>query len=116
MSQNDSISLGREQRVDVFSADGKRRIIVDHPLNSPLVGCPDQTIVARASDFTVQLGDKTIAIYAARAGSSFRIATAGTAGRSGGSLRLKDWQIEPGFVHDCSSLEGRAVHRVVKAG
>ncbi|MFI5002200.1 MAG: hypothetical protein ACHQK9_20145 [Reyranellales bacterium] len=115
MPPNDSINLCREQRVDVFGADGKRRLIVDHPLNSPLVGIPDQAVMVRASDFTAQSGDTTVAIYAARAGGSSRIATAETKTCDLGSLRLTGWRIEPGFVHNPASLEGRTVHRVVKS-
>jgi hypothetical protein len=36
-----------------------------------------------------------------------RIATATITKGSGGSLRLTGWQIEPGFGHDPSVLEGR---------
>lgn len=115
MFQNDSISLCREQRVDVFGVDGVRRTIVDHPLNSPLVGIPDRAIMVRASEFTVEPGDETVAIYTARGGGTCRIATATTTRGGGGSLRLTDWQIEPGFENDPALVEGRTVHRLVKS-
>jgi hypothetical protein len=115
MVNNDSICLNREQRVDVFRADGVRRTIVDHPLNSPLVGIPDRAVMVRASDFTVETGDKTIAIYAARAGGCCRIATAETVPGGDGTLHLTEWRIEAGFAHDPTPVEGRTVHRVVKS-
>ena len=115
MTQSDSISLCREQRVDVFGNDGRRRLIVDHPLNSPLVGVADHTAVVRASDLTLQPGDKTIVIYAAKAGGSHRVATAAAAKGSGGSVRLTDWRVEQGFEHDLAAMAGRTVHRVIKS-
>ncbi len=115
MSRSDSIILCREQRVDVFCADGTRRVIVDHPLNSPLVGIPVQTAMVRATDFTAEPGDKTIAIYAGKAGGSCRIATAETTSGSKGSLCLTDWRVEPGFEHEPAARDGRTVHRVVRS-
>ncbi len=72
--------------------------------------------MVRASQFTAEPGDETIAVHAARGGGACRIATATIAHGSGGSLRLTDWQIEPGFAHDPSVLESRTVHRLVKSG
>ncbi len=116
MSQHDSISLCREQRVDVFGADGRKFMIVDHPLNSPLVGIPAQVAVVREADFCLQPGNKTIAVYTAKAGGSLRIATASAMSRRGGSLSLTDWLVETGFAHEPTAAEGCTAHRVVKSG
>ena len=113
--RNDSVSLCREQRADVFTVNGIRSMIVDHPLNSPLIGTPAEVVVVRASEFTLQPGDKTIAIYTARAGGSRRVATADTANSPTERLHLIEWRIEPGFEHEPTDVEGCTIHRIVKS-
>ena len=112
LTANDGITLGRDQRVDVCCHAGQVRRIVDHPLNGPLMGMGTAEL-ARASELTLRLGERSLAVYGARAGRPFRAATARIVETADGTLGLAQWRIEPGFSHESEWAEGRVTHRIV---
>ncbi len=113
MSRRDTFTLDRSQRADVFCAGGTLRLIADHPLNAPLIGVCGKAAFVRATEITVEPGDKTVIVYTARAGKEQRAASAVVQQRPGGAMLLTDWRVEEGFVHRREALEGAAVHRIV---
>jgi hypothetical protein len=115
MSRRDTFTLGRNQRADVFCAGGTLRLIADHPLNAPLIGMCSKAAFVRAIELAVEQGDKTVVVYAARAGQESRAASALVQCRTGGAMLLTDWRVEAGFIHRCDSAEDGLVHRIVAA-
>jgi len=115
MSRRDSFSLDRNQRADVFCAGGALRLIADHPLNAPLIGMCSKAAFVRATELTVEQGDKTVVVYAARAGKEQRVASAMIQQRPNGAMLLMDWHVEDGFAHRREAVDGAAVHRIVPA-
>ena len=115
MSRRDIFSLDRSQRADVFCAGGTLRLIADHPLNAPLIGACSKATFVRATELTVEQGDKTVVVYAARAGREQRVASAMIQQRPNGAMLLTDWQVEDGFTHRREVVDGAAVHRIVAA-
>ena len=115
MSRRDIFSLDRNQRADVFCAGGTLRLIADHPLNAPLIGMCSKAAFVRATELTVERGDKTVVVYAARAGKEQRVASAIVQRRPNGTMLLADWQVEEGFSHRREAVDGAAVHRIVAA-
>jgi len=107
--------LGRDQRVDVRDANGELRMIADHPLNSPLIGINGGTRLVRAAEFDVGLGDRTLVVYAARAGKETRAASAVVMRRADGALSITCWQVEAGFAHQAETIGGHKRHRIVGA-
>ena len=116
VAHHDSISLCRDQHVQLYGGDGALRMIVDHPSNSPLIGICTGARLVRAADVAVQDGDGTVAVYCGRAGAARRIATAATVHCKNGSIGLTDWRMEPGFEHACDSAGDAAVHRIMPSG
>lgn len=110
---SDTFSLDRSQRADVFCAGGILRLIADHPLNAPLIGMCGKAAFVRATELAVEQGDKTVVVYAARAGKESRAASAIVQGRAGGAMLLTDWRVEPGFTHRCDPVDGGHVHHIV---
>ena len=115
MSRRDTFALDRNQRADVFCAGGTLRLIADHPLNAPLIGVCSKATFVRATELTVDQGDKTVVVYAARAGKEQRVASAIVQQRPNGVMLLTDWHVEDGFAHRREAIEGAAVHRIVAA-
>lgn len=115
MNRRDVFSLDRNQRADVFCAGGTLRLIADHPLNAPLIGVCSKAAFVRATELTVEQGDKTVVVYAARAGKEQRVACAAIQQRSNGAMLLTDWRVEDGFIHRREAVDGAAVHRIVAA-
>ena len=115
MSRRDTFTLDRSQRADVFCAGGTLRLIADHPLNAPLIGMCSKAAFVRATELTVEQGDKTVVVYAARAGKEQRVASAIVQQRPNGAMLLTDWQVEEGFAHHRESVDDVAVHRIVAA-
>ncbi len=113
MSKRDSFSLDRNQRADVYCAGGSLRLIADHPLNAPLIGVCGKATLVRATELAVEREDKTVVVYAARAGREQRVASATVQKRTHGGALLVDWKTEEGFVHHCEPVAGGSVHRVV---
>ena len=111
----DIFSLDRHQRADVFCAGGTLRLIADHPLNAPLIGMCSKAAFVRATELTVEQGDKTVVVYAARAGREQRVASAMIQQRPNGAIALTDWHVEDGFTHRREAVDGAAVHRIVAA-
>jgi hypothetical protein len=109
----DTFNLDRNQRADVFCAGGTLRLIADHPLNAPLIGMCSKAAFVRATELAVEQGDKTVVIYAARAGKESRAASAVVQCRAGGAMLLTDWRVEPGFAHRRDPVDGGHVHRIV---
>ena len=114
-SRRDIFTLDRHQRADVFCAGGTLRLIADHPLNAPLIGMCSKAAFVRATDLTVERGDKTVVVYAARAGKEQRVASAVVQQRPNGAMLLTGWQVEDGFTHRREAVDGAAVHRIVAA-
>ena len=115
MSRRDSFSLDRNQRADVFCIGGTLRLIADHPLNAPLIGMCSKAAFVRCVELTVERGDKTVVVYAARAGKEQRVASAIVQPRPNGGMLLTDWRVEDGFAHRREAVDGAAVHRIVPA-
>ena len=115
MSRRDTFTLDRNQRADVFCAGGTLRLIADHPLNAPLIGMCSKAAFVRATELTVEQGDKTVVVYAARAGKEQRVASAIVQQQPNGAMLLTDWQVEEGFAHYREPVDGVAVHRIVAA-
>ncbi len=113
MSKHDSFSLDRNQRADVFCVGGTLRLIADHPLNAPLIGMCSKATFVRATELAVERGDKTIVVYAARAGREQRVASAIVQTRPGGAMLLVDWKMEEGFDHLREPAANGTVHRIV---
>lgn len=113
MSRHDTFSLDRNQRADVFCAGGTLRLIADHPLNAPLIGMCSKAALVRATELAVEQGDRTVVVYAARAGKESRAASAIVQFRPGGATVLTGWRVEAGFTHRCDSADGGHVHRIV---
>lgn len=113
MSKHDSLSLDRNQRADVFCVGGTLRLIADHPLNAPLIGMCSKARFVRATELVVERGDKTIVVYAARAGREQRVASAIVQARPGGAMLLVDWKMEEGFDHLEEPAANGTVHRIV---
>lgn len=109
----DIFTLDRNQRADVFCAGGTLRLIADHPLNAPLIGVCSKAAFVRATELTVEQGDKTVVVYAARAGKEQRVASAMIQQRSNGAILLTDWHVEDGFTHRREAVDGAAMHRIV---
>jgi len=112
MSRRDIFTLDRNQRADVFCAGGTLRLIADHPLNAPLIGVCSKAAFVRATELTVEQGDKTVVVYAARAGKEQRVASAMIQQRPNGAMALTDWRVEDGFTHRREAVDGAAVHRI----
>ena len=115
MTRRDTFSLDRSQRADVFCAGGTLRLIADHPLNGPLIGACSKAKFVRATELAVEQGDKTVIVYAARAGKEQRCASAVVRQRPNGTMLLTDWCVEDGFVHRHEAVDGVAVHRIAAA-
>ncbi|MEI6202708.1 MAG: hypothetical protein WCP68_12225 [Enhydrobacter sp.] len=115
MSRRDIFGLDRNQRADVFCAGGTLRLIADHPLNAPLIGMCSKAAFVRATELTVEQGDKTVVVYAARAGREQRVASAVIQRQPNGAMLLTDWQVEEGFSHRREPVDGVSVHRIVAA-
>jgi hypothetical protein len=115
VNRRDTFSLDRNQRADVFCAGGTLRLIADHPLNAPLIGVCSKAAFVRATELSVEQGDKTVVVYAARAGKELRAASAIVQCRPGGATVLTDWRVEAGFTHRCDQADGGHVHRIVAA-
>ena len=115
MNRHDTFSLDRSQRADVFCAGGTLRLIADHPLNAPLIGMCSKAAFVRATELTVEQGDKTVVVYAARAGKEQRVASAIVQCRADGATLLTDWRVEAGFTHRCDRTDGGHNHRIVPA-
>ena len=115
VSRRDIFSLDRNQRADVFCAGGTLRLIADHPLNAPLIGMCSKAAFVRATELVVEQGDKTVIVYAARAGKEQRVASAVIQQRPNGAMALRDWHVEAGFTHRRDAVDGAAVHRIVAA-
>jgi hypothetical protein len=115
MSRRDTFALERNQRADVFCAGGTLRLIADHPLNAPLIGMCSKAAFVRATELVVERGDKTVVVYAARAGKEQRAASASVRHRSNGKTLLADWRVEEGFTHHREAVDGVAVHRIATA-
>jgi hypothetical protein len=113
MSRHDTFSLDRSQRADVFCAGGTLRLIADHPLNAPLIGACSKAAFVRATELLVEQGDKTVVVYAARAGKEQRVASAIVQCRPDGATLLTDWRVEAGFTHRCDRADGGHIHRIV---
>ncbi len=113
MSRRDTFALDRNQRADIFCAGGTLRLIADHPLNAPLIGMCSKAAFVRATELTVEQGDKTVVVYAARAGREQRVASAVIQRQTNGAMLLTDWQVEDGFTHRREPVDGAAVHRIV---
>ena len=109
----DIFTLDRNQRADVFCAGGVLRLIADHPLNAPLIGVCSKAAFVRVTELTVEQGDKTVIVYAARAGKEQRVASAMIQQRPNGAIALTDWRVEDGFIHRREAIDGAAVHRIV---
>src|SRR5476651_2215725 len=115
MSRRDTFALDRNQRADVFCAGGTLRLIADHPLNAPLIGMCSKAAFVRATELIVEQGDKTVVVYAARAGKEQRVASAVIQQRPNGVILLMDWHVEDGFIHRREAVDAAAVHRIVAA-
>jgi hypothetical protein len=115
MSRRDIFALERNQRADVFCAGGTLRLIADHPLNAPLIGMCSKAAFVRATELIVEQGDKTVVVYAARAGREQRVASAIVQQRPNGTMLLTDWQVEEGYAHHREATDGAAVHRIAAA-
>jgi len=115
MNRHDTFSLDRSQRADVFCAGGILRLIADHPLNAPLIGMCSKAAFVRATELLVEQGDKTVVVYAARAGKEQRVARAIVQCRPDGATLLTDWRVEAGFTHRCDRTDGGHNHRIVAA-
>jgi len=116
VTRRDTFSLDRNQRADVFCAGGTLRLIADHPLNAPLIGMCSKAKFVRATELAVEQGDKTVVVYAARAGKEQRCASAVVQQRPNGTMLLTDWRVEEGFVHRHEAIDGASVvHRIVAA-
>ena len=113
MSRRDTFAVDRNQRADVFCAGGTLRLIADHPLNAPLIGMCSKAAFVRATELIVEQGDKTVVVYAARAGKEQRVASATIQQRPNGAIALTDWHVEGGFIHRREAVDGAAVHRIV---
>lgn len=115
MNRSDTFSLDRSQRADVFCAGGTLRLIADHPLNAPLIGMCGKAAFVRATELAVEQGDRTVVVYAARAGKESRAASAIVQHRPDGATVLTDWRVEAGFEHRRDAAGSGAVHRIVAA-
>jgi hypothetical protein len=115
MGRRDVFNLDRNQRADVFCAGGTLRLIADHPLNAPLIGICNKASFVRATELAVEQGDRTVVVYAARAGKDSRAASAIVQSRPGGTMLLTDWRVEAGFTHRCEPAAGGDVHCIVAA-
>ena len=115
MSRRDTFALERNQRADVFCAGGTLRLIADHPLNAPLIGMCSKAAFVRATELAVEQGDKTVVVYAARAGKEQRAASAIVQRRPNGAMLLTEWHVEEGFTHHREAVDGAAVHRIAAA-
>lgn len=115
MSRRDTFALDRNQRADVFRAGGTLRLIADHPLNAPLIGVCSKAAFVRCAELAVEQGDRTVVVYAARAGKEQRAASAVVQPRPDGGMLLTDWRVEDGFAHRREAVDGAAVHRIVAA-
>lgn len=113
MNRHDTFSLDRSQRADVFCTGGILRLIADHPLNAPLIGMCSKAAFVRATELAVEQGDKTVVVYAARAGKEQRAASAIVQCRPDGATLLTDWRVEAGFTHRCDQADGGRIHRIV---
>lgn len=115
MTRRDMFSLDRNQRADVFCAGGTLRLIADHPLNAPLIGVCSKAKFVRVTELAVEQGDKTVVVYAARAGREQRCASAVVKQQPNGTMLLTDWRVEEGFVHRHEAIDGGAMHRIAAA-
>ena len=115
MATNDSICLQRSQWIDVCRDSNRRQLIVDHPLNAPMLGSGEYNELLRSSDFFLQSGDQKIIVRCTNGGEAHRVATALVEKRRGGRLCLTSWQMEPGFVLQSETHQGHVVHKVVRA-
>ena len=114
-TRRDTFTLERNQRADVFCAGGTLRLIADHPLNAPLIGMCSKAKFVRATELAVEQGDRTVVVYAARAGREQRCASAIVQSRPNGTMLLTDWRVEDGYAHRREAVDGAAVHRIVAA-
>ena len=113
MGPRDIFALDRNQRADVFAAGGTLRLIADHPLNAPLIGMCSKAVFVRSTEFAIEEGDRTVVVYAARAGREQRVASAVVRQRPNGTVLLTDWQVEEGFAHRREAAGGAGIHRIV---
>ncbi len=111
LTANDGVTLGRDQRADVCCHAGRVSRIVDHPLNGPLMGMGPVELL-RAAELTLRPGERSVAVYSARAGRPCRAATARIVETADGTLSLAQWHIEPGFTHESEWSQGRVTHRI----
>ncbi len=66
----------------------------------------------RAAELTLRPGERSVAVYSARAGRPCRAATARIVETADGTLSLAQWHIEPGFTHESEWSQGRVTHRI----
>lgn len=108
----DVIGLARGQRADVHEADGRLRSIVDHPLNAPLLGTGSSVATVRADELILLPGDRTVFLFANKAGTAVRIASAEIERCRDTALRLKKWKVAAGFERSADTSGPCRVHRV----
>jgi hypothetical protein len=93
MAANDSITLCKDQWIDVYAGTGGGRLIVDHRLNALLMG-----VRGAVTMFALRFGDRRVVVYYSRAGRACRAAMAFVMARKSGAVCLTNWRLEPGLA------------------